>query len=340
MMPVPIENRIEAISTFVIASVKIHTERQIAAKLNISEGRVRTLARAIGLIPIASSDDVVEYPLYTYELLEEELAWAATIESLEEYVSAGVIAKTLARDEHWVKHKTNELAIFPEPRPTRLGKHAFAYPKSVIAQLRHIMLHTPYAGTWSSMSELEEEVGRGRAWIKKRLDAAGIYPEERMARGNHAVIDHYSPEALEYLRVQKERQPAPAGEWRTIRAMALVMGRDEHWVRARIDQYEQLGRQKLDDNGKPAFHYPPAVLDALQQENNEIQAYPEAEQYVSTKTLMQKLGRSALWVRNRIEKIEAQAEMRRNKSGRVYAYDSPQVLKTLQELNEQERAKN
>lgn len=329
--PIPIENRIELLSAYVIPTSKIHSLEQMAKKLGITPHRVRELTNEIGIAPLIDNGKT-EYPLFTFELLEEELAWDATFESLEEYLSAKSIAKVVARDERWVKHRANELAIFPELRTFSSGREGFGYPKTLIPILRHVMLQTPLAGEWFNLSELEQEMGKSREWVIARLKNGGFTPNERVARTNHAVTDHFPPDSYDYLKRCLQEESRQAGDWLTMTYIARSLGRDEKWVKAHLEPYETLKEKRLDDVNKMTYHYPPLVYEALVRINIQTQSYEESGEYMTVKTLAQKIGRSVLWVKNRVDQIEATPETRRNRSNRLYEYYPPKALEQLRHL--------
>lgn len=335
--PVPLENRIELLSAYVLPTAKIHTLSQLVKKLEITPRSVHELSQALGIEFKEAADGTEEYPLFTYELLEEELAWDEIIAEQDDYVSAEMISRIVGRDVRWVKYRANELAVFPSHQMTATKRMSLAYPKSLIAQLRHVMLHTPAAGEWSSIAELAEEVGKDREWVVKRLQDSGIESQERIGRLNHNSNPHYPPMASEYLLECLQVENNLAGSWVTAAYIEHSVGRTSHWVSARLASYYQVKELRLDDTMKRTWHYPPEVLKALKAESEQEMAVQAAEEFMTVKALAQKLGRSVLWVRNRVAEIEATPEIRRNRSNRSYEYYSPDVLEELTRINEQVR---
>lgn len=335
--PVPLANRIELLSAYVLQTAKIHTLGQLVKKLDITPKAVHELSEELGIEFKEGPDGAEEYPLFTYELLQEELAWGEIIAEQDDYVSVEMTSRIIGRDVRWVKHRANELAVFPSYQMTATKRMSLAYPKSLIAQLRHVMLHTPPAGEWSSIAELAEEVERDRDWVVKRLQDAGIESQERIGRLNHNSNPHYPPAASEYLFECLQAENNVAGSWVTAAYIEHSIGRTNQWVSARLTVYDQVKELRLDDNMKRTWHYPPEVLKALKAESEQEMAVQAAEEFMTVKALAQKLGRSVLWVRNRVAEIEATPEIRRNRSNRAYEYYSPDVLEELTRINEQAR---
>jgi predicted DNA-binding transcriptional regulator AlpA len=180
------------------------------------------------------------------------------------------------------------------------------------------------------MADLEDLTGKSRDWISRVLKPHSFPTSLRTVAVSRLVTDHYEPAVAEYLTRALNELPPPAGNWLSVNRIAELLQRDKKWVETRIRDYEQLARYLLDDSNKVILHYPVEVFEILKQQSEENFLYPPAGDYITEKTIAERMNRSQKWVRNRRSHIEQFAEERRNDANRVYMYYPESVIEILE----------
>ena len=324
-VPIPLKNRLEHLVPYTIPKEQPQTAEMIARQIRTTPTWVRRTAERVGV----QLNNGGEYPLYTLELLEEELAWVKSYDQLGENLTDYAIGQFLAKDPRWVAQQANELAVFPIQEPNGPGKYRPLYPKTLIPQLRHIILSIPPANEYRTVYELAAQFGQEWEWVKLRLEKSGLRSERRWAPMSKNAVDLYPPQSEQIIaKAVAERAPA-AGDWLTTSTMANRLSKTYKWVETRLVPYHNMRKVLRDDRGADTPHYPPEVFVQLQAEVAKINAYPEAGDYLALKTLARKIGRSTLWVTSRLPYVDTQAEKRLD-SGRVeHDYYPPKIVDEL-----------
>jgi hypothetical protein len=183
----------------------------------------------------------------------------------------------------------------------------------------------PEGGNYLNLQQLREQLGKSRAWMANTLTKLGIVPELRRDR-MQKVVKHYPPEALTLLREIAAEYP-PNGDWMTLNRLSRKLNADREWVERRLKELGFVGEVRCQPGyGKPAVHYPPEALVALEPLVNE---YPVADGWVTANHLEEATGTSAGWVRRRLSEMDAQGEQRKDEQGVPRMHYSPEVLEAM-----------
>ncbi|HEY8992691.1 MAG TPA: hypothetical protein VIM37_02465 [Candidatus Microsaccharimonas sp.] len=327
-VPIPLRNRMDHLIPYTIPKEIPQTADMIARQIGTSANWVRRTSQRVGIEPNMSS----EYPVYTLELLGEELAWVKAYNQLDDELTDYAIGKFIGKDPRWVAQQANELAVFPTNVPNAPNSYRQLYPKTLIAQLRHILLLIPPARDYRSVHELAEQFGQEWEWVKRRLDQSGLRSEQRWSAMGNQAIYLYPPQSVQIIeRAVAERAP-PAGNWMTTSTMANLLAKTHTWVDKRLEAHRSKSKILRDDRGANVAHYPPEVFLILQAEADEINTYPEVGDYLPLKTLAHKIGRSTLWVTSRLPFVETKSEKRVDSGRNIHDYYAPKIMEELVNL--------
>lgn len=320
-LPIPLENRIAHLVPYVEPHPKLLTAYAIAKRIGAEDDWVVRIAKRIG---IETSQDQSNngpqlYPVFSLELLEEEWQWYQEYSGLDERLSAYAISNFIAKTEKWVRHRANELGVFPEYERANTGHMAYTYPKTLIPQLRHLILIIPPEEDGFTESELSRLTGERQDWIRYRLAKAGIEATERHSSMSGRVFRFYPNRSLEYIRMlSAERKPG--GNWMTVGMMADQLGKSENWVINRVKQYENHAEIRQNDRGKSVLHYPPFVFEALKAEADKLANLERRENKMVLVALAKSIGKKPSWVEKRLPFVEYETEDLMSSNGQVYAH--------------------
>jgi len=192
------------------------------------------------------------------------------------------------------------------------GRKTLHYPPSVLEELRSIATELKPAGNWLSIygcSSLVPE--KSHKWVAARLrDHFSELGELRIDnRGNKAV--HYPPSVVQKLK-DMAKATQPADDWLTLYNLAEDVKRTVNWVEPRLEEnFPNVGQIRLDRAGSPRMHFPPTVLPKLRELSGNLLS---AGEWLSLNEVTSQLGKSTLWVRNRLkEHFPNLGEMRRSR---------------------------
>ena len=335
MTPVPFENRVEYLSDFVKPHAKRETIEHIAKALGVSVGRAERMAEEVGAVSSPDHHGVMKYEHFTREIIEEELEWQRLYDQLDEYVSAGMLAYHLAKSKKWIREHSYGAGIYPERRVGPAGRVIDTYPKIALPMLRTILLHTPPANDWYTTTEVETILGRTKEWIDTAVAEYGLQTERRISALAHRETPHYPEETLKALH-KISQETKPAGEWLTETQIAEKLGKSNSWVNLRLQDYEGVAEERLDDASRRRVHYSPEVIEVLR---NEADGLPEvAGDWLTANGIAKHLKVTKDWVDARIGAYQELGELRLYTGGKQAQKEAmhypPEVLNGLKELKE------
>jgi hypothetical protein len=333
-IPIPLENRIAHLIPYIEPISELLGAHAIGRRIGAEVSWVKRTAERIGIKPIVSDDSVTSvYPVLTLELLEEEWQWYQAYETLDDRLSTYAISMFLAKSKKWVTYRANELGIFPKHERAVTGHMAYTYPKTIIPQLRHLILITPPEEDGYTDGELSRLTGQDEKWIQSRLFEAGILATQRQAYGSGRIFRFYPNESLAHIKaLAAERKPA--GEWLTAKAMALRLRRSEGWVKRRLGDYVHLAELRQDDTGKSVLHYPPIVFEALKSDSEVGADLPRSDTRLALTALAASINKKPSWVQNRLRFVDASTDERLNSNNQAYNYYDESLGATLLALPE------
>ncbi|MBC7459141.1 hypothetical protein H7200_00285 [Candidatus Saccharibacteria bacterium] len=329
--PIPLENRIAHLLPYLEPTAEIYSRFVIARKIGSPADWVQKVALRIGIQPITNTLDeegVESYPPYSLELLQEEWQWYQSYKELDDYLTEYAISQFVARSPQWVRKTAADLEVYPT-KAVVFKRFRTVYPKTLIPQLRHLLLVYLPSEDWYITKELEEATGHDWGWVARKLKASGIQSQKRRSALNGGIFDYYPPEALEYLKQLNMDLVEPAGDWLTIQGMADKLGKSYKWVISQLADMQESPELKLSSRARDEEHYPPEVCQKLSEKSATL---IEVGDYFAVDTLAKYIGKSGQWVRNRLQYTDAIPEDRVDVTGSVHEYYPPDTIEKLEGL--------
>jgi hypothetical protein len=335
---VPLENRIAHLGLNIEPIAAWLTPTAIAESIGSHTRWVKSTSERFGITPneeLAPDGRglVTRYPPLTLELMQDEWQWWQNYLQLDKRLSSNRIAEFVGRSLGWTNKTLEELDV----KPTRMktSYKALVYPRQVVRTLREINLSTPLDDGWYTLRGLVEQSGQDREWIERQLTKANVPGETRRSALTGRLFIYYPPEACEIINSAIDERPPAGGEWRTAEAMASLIPRSESWIKLRIKKrYHEFAEMRQDDHAVGRLHYPPFVVDELLAEAKELESFPAADGYLTSSALARKVGKSTLWVMNRIPKLDIEPEQRRDLKDRIQYHYPPDTVERLISLPE------
>ncbi len=238
-----------------------------------------------------------------------------------DWLSVGQIYSRVGRSYKWVKARIESLPFPNEKRICRGGVFR-CYPLAVIPELVRMSAESKGANGWITMGYMTQELGRSRLWIGSRLDQMNQPGEERANKANR-VTRHWPPWVLPILKGLSNKY-LERGDWLSAHSIAVILGKDYLWVRARLKGRTDGELRRIPGSGKIFIHYPPEIVDELRPEVNRL---VEAGDWLTTCELSRRVGKSLTWVLNRIRGKRRQKRVAGN--NRPEWHYPPEVLQDL-----------
>jgi len=327
--PVPFSNRVEFLSDSVKLSPKIQTAQAIANELEVTVANVVAMAKMIDATPKVSDAGLIEYDPYTLEVIQEELNWQKSFDSLDEYLSIPNTANYLGKSKDWVLTHAAGLDEYPAYRPLNTARPVQSYPKSVVYSLRTISLHFPPANGLLNIAEVEDVVGKSYTWINKMVAVNNLPTSMRTTTATKRVGVHFYEETVNELKKIADELPEPAGGYYTAHHIGALLGKSDRWINARLIPYMSFGEELLDDFSRPAIHYPQAVFELLKEASLEV---PPADGWFTNYDIQRILGVGIDWLNNRLKSYQNVAETRLSIASRPAPHYPPEVVEEIEEL--------
>jgi WhiB family redox-sensing transcriptional regulator len=262
----------------------------------------------------------------TYEAqLSEESDWQERYDALYMYISASTAGRFLGTSAKWVTNHANQLGYEPILTESGTGHPIHGYKKEMLPELRDLLKEAPLQGDWLSLLDLQDRTGVDRMRSKHVLANHGVASERRRSNENKIVGQFYPPESEAVVLEEKNSRPKPAGDWKTDRAIAKMLGRDETWVFARTAQYQNVSEIRTTAKGQEAVHHSPAIVELLKMESDNFDAVPYATpEDIALRALAISVKRGDIWVFDRIPYTRSEVSTKRNPaSHRTYMYITP-----------------
>lgn len=295
--PIPLENRIAYLIPHIEPTTKTLNSYAIAKQIGAPEGWVERVAARIGIKVDTEGDSAGIFPPLSAELLEEEWLWYQSYLELDDQLTETAVAHFVARSPKWVRGAAHELGVHSHNVAIKVGRERFTYDKTLIPQLRHLLLIFPPAEDWCTKQELIELTGKDWPWIAKHLEKADIEIEKRRSPLTGVVYDYIAPESRAYLKEIKANLPLAAGSGLTIEGMSKKIGRSRPWVIRHMPvDYEQLGEERIDDSGKVAIHY----FDDVWLPFEEQVKLEESNRRLAQIAIARIIGKSGAWIETRL----------------------------------------
>ena len=308
--------------------------RVLAARLRTYDRWVHRKVKEFGIKPQTKQFEGIptsSYPPGTLETLRAEQErikhWHET--NKKQFFTIQELADEIGRSRGWVEKSLGHMKIKPVKYEQRKAFTAALYSKHDLKRIKNLLL--PPSEDWLNLGQLAEHTGLDREWIERRLKEAGIKPERRRSDETGHARWFYPPHSLVVL--QGAAQLPPGGDYLTGMAIADRSGRSYNWTARRLERepYSHLVELRLDDQRVPRQHYPPCVLEMIKAEVAALAATPEANGFLPISVIAKHVGRSTLWVRNRLAQMSIKPEMRRDKKDRIVEHYPPEVVPALQQ---------
>lgn len=350
-VPIPLENRIAHLIPYIEPIAGVRTQYMISTIIGASASWVVRAAEYIGLEPLVNGTDrgslVRHYTPPALELLQEEWDWYQSYKELDDQLTETAVGMFVAKSVHWVRKTAHELEVYPIDKVLKTGRERYTYKKTLIPQLRHILLVFLPAEDWCTKQELIELTGKDWPWIKKQLIKTDIKVMPRRSPFNGGVYDYIAPESREYLNSIKTNLPK-AGK-RTIHyseavrqpleekaktegtdkrlariAIARAVGKSWDWVESRLPY---VGIETYEE-GSPVYREPEEeIIKGLKK----IAEEEAADTRLAIYEIARILGHSSYWVKARLPFTTISPEEKRGKQYDVFELEIIDQLRALPE---------
>lgn len=208
--------------------------------------------------------------------------------------------------------------------------------ESLFESARIKLLHRAYGEpdeTWHTVSGLARALGAGSKWVAKAVknyDHLGVsairYP------ANH-LTTYYPPSVLISLRALRNAEyQTPDDGWLHLGQIHQRLAVDWYWARRRLKAYDHLGRPGINGSSKSSVYYPPAIVEALEQQRLEFEAIPKAGGYMTITQIARAINRSTIWTRRQLELIDFMPVQRKDSMDRVRGHYPPDAAALLAEI--------
>lgn len=332
--PIPLENRIAHLIPYAEPVAGILTQYMIARLIGADPEWVVRVAERTGIATLpedkAERISVRQYASPALEVLQEEWDWYRAYKELDDLLTETAIAKFVAKSVHWVRKTAHELEVFPTDKVVKSGRERPAYKKTLIPQLRHLLLLFPPADDWATKRELIELTGKDWPWIEAQLKKTAMDIMERRSPFNGGVYDYIAPQSRSYLSEVVAQLPEAAGNGLTIEAISKRIGRSPHWILRRMPEgYESLGLERTDDREIAGLHYFEDVWGPLQEQ---VKA-EENDKRLARIAIAKAVGKSWAWVESRLPYTNVDPEEKTNQNYHVF---DEKVVGELKDIAEEE----
>jgi len=116
-----------------------------------------------------------------------------------------------------------------------------------------------------------------------------------------------------------DKTEKPAEDWETTAVLAEKIGVRRQWVVARILKLESTGEFRISLNG-PRFHLPPEAHSELAEIRNRVAISIDRDKFSNVTQLSNLVGRSPVWVNNRLESMDVEPILALDAIGRPSDY--------------------
>jgi hypothetical protein len=247
----------------------------MARRHGVSEVWIATRIRSSTFKPELRSNPAVhgrrEYWYYSPDCvgwIDQQVEALMQVPALGKYLTMPQAAEVLGTTHHWVTKAVKIHGLPAHLRRSPTSQLVQAISPRTLGRLRSLRSDiAPH--TWGNRTRLMHETGWQWHTIRKRLTAAGLESRQyRTGESGHLCIHYRTAEALQVLGI-RPADIAAGGSWMTINALSRRLGRTHKWVAYRLSQapYKSQRQRRLDDCGRPRWHYPPTVLAQLQRES-------------------------------------------------------------------------
>jgi superfamily II DNA or RNA helicase len=250
-----------------------------------------------------------------------------------DWVTINAITDATGKSRKWVETRIDSLGYKSEIRMAFTGAKGH-YPPIVVDLLMQKVEEEVLGGSWRTRASISQEVGLFPEWVARTIKRLGIKAENRLdATGK--LGPHYSPVDVARI-IEFARSIPKAGDWLCLEEVAEALGRlkSTPWVQARLEElYGDKAEIRFARNrNQELYHYPPEAVEVIR--TLQAEEIP-AGTWMTTKAIAEKLGKSAPWVKQHLEKLYPNtAEKRLGKSGLVIHYP-PEALEAVRKIAEE-----
>jgi hypothetical protein len=240
-----------------------YTINQLTAAVQRSrkwiEGKLKEIgANGVMLTCIANGEVVPHYPLEILEILK---SISNTTRAPSGWKTSYELAKQFSKASATVHKGMCELGYNPtEYYHPGCGLDIAYYSPQAIRRYAKSLAKIPVAGTWVSMTELEEKSGQWEQFIKNILKRHNIAGEIRKStHGKNSL--HYPPTAIGLI-PKRQDLPLP-GDWLNQTELSTRLGISTHQVKTKLNKLGIKGELRRHPGQKEYTYYPPDSVNKL-----------------------------------------------------------------------------
>lgn len=181
-----------------------------------------------------------------------------------------------------------------------------------------------------NMNRISDEVGRSRAWIQHQIDSMGPIGGV-FRKGKNKQIKMYPRVVVKKLREINLATPLDNGGV-SLTALSELIGRDDGWIQRRMrDAGIEPEMRRSAITGLINIYYPQTALDLIAVLREE--SYPPAGDWLTVGRMSKMLGKSPLWIENRItEEMRECSEVRLDDALKPSTHYPPDFFEELMVL--------
>ncbi len=299
----------------------------LAKRLGTYQKRIYREVAELGIKPeiaMYEGRKLLCYPVGTLTILRVVIEQKREELSLPAFMSVQEIADALGKSYGWTLKAIKKHGFQAGKYEQRRAFRATLYRKSeAYRTLRDEVRAKPVAESGLNLAHLVELTGFDRDWIVNRLREANIQPALRWSPLTGKTLGFYDESIVELLHAAP--QYPEAASWLTADAIEKLVGKSSNWTRARLHRPNMQARAevRLDPHRVPRLHYPAKMIDILRAEIASAEKYPQAGDWLLIYQIAKQLGRSTLWVQNRLKLLGITGELRRDGKGRAKDHYPP-----------------
>lgn len=296
-----------------IAATVKRSQHWVAARISVQQSEQRRAAQGFVL------------PHYPPSEVDRLSLLSRIYPPADDWLVSSAIARVIGRSNRWVNRRIN--IRLSENRLTPSGRIRAHYPPSELERLKSLSDGWAQpANDWLTVTAIAASIGRDAYWVERRINQS-LAELRALTIGREEI--HYPPSEKDRLRAINEAI-VPGGDWVTLRAICLAVGRSHDWVVRHVNN--DLVEARQDSVGTVVPHYPPSECDRLRQIS---EAEVPAGDWLTVSQIAVALSATHYWVKRRVN--NSIAETRIDSTGRRFLHYPPSELARLTTLHEARR---
>lgn len=242
------------------------------------------------------------------------------------------LSRQLKIGRRWLVSQLERSKFVPtwHPDPLRPERKRGYYPAKCLPWLKRRLKafrSIPLLGTYKTLPQAAEELGRSREWIHETIAAYDLPRIARRRTHNNRLVACLSPTAIR--RLQRLQAPLPDPTWLNAHQLHLLTGWPAEYVTRRLTKANVVSEARRSaETGHPSTYYPPEATKLL---GRPPDCQAPGGSWLTATYMADKLGRSYDWMKCRLPSYRHLAEWRWDDVGVRRLHYPPSVLTALEQ---------